>query len=213
MPEKDFYKILNVHPAATPGDIRKAYRQLAMKYHPDKNAGSQFAAKKFTEVQEAYETLKDAGKRAAYHFRQPGRHFRKDNPPLANSVQDVLESCITMQKKIDSQDPYRLDRDQLLYSLHEFLSDHNLHLLTLSGDYTIKLGITKLVVSIAQTLPPVEFDKISYKLLALPQTESEKKVFNRMIHHARFRSFLGRNTIWIALIAALLACLFINLLV
>ena len=64
--EKDFYKILGVSPDADAKDIKKAYYQLAKKYHPDTNKGDNKAQKKFQEVSEAYECLSDETKRKQY---------------------------------------------------------------------------------------------------------------------------------------------------
>lgn len=63
---KDFYKILGVDKNANSEDIKKSYRKLAMKYHPDKNQGDKQAEQKFKEITEAYEILSDDQKRAAY---------------------------------------------------------------------------------------------------------------------------------------------------
>lgn len=62
----DYYDTLGVSKSATDDEIKKAYRKLAMKYHPDKNKGDKKAEEKFKEINEAYETLKDAQKRTAY---------------------------------------------------------------------------------------------------------------------------------------------------
>jgi molecular chaperone DnaJ len=63
---KDYYQILGVHKEATETDIKKAYRKLAMQYHPDKNQGNKAAEEKFREIASAYEILGDPQKRAAY---------------------------------------------------------------------------------------------------------------------------------------------------
>jgi len=62
----NFYKVLGVDRKATPVDIKKAYRKLAKKYHPDKNQGDAAAEAKFKEVSEAYEVLSDSEKRKNY---------------------------------------------------------------------------------------------------------------------------------------------------
>jgi len=64
--EKDYYKTLEVAQNASPEDIRKAYRRLAKKYHPDRNKGSEAAEDKFKEVSEAYAVLGNAQKRKTY---------------------------------------------------------------------------------------------------------------------------------------------------
>ncbi len=66
MDYKDYYKILGVDKNATQEAIKKAYRKLAVKYHPDKNPDDKSAEDKFKDIAEAYEVLKDAEKRKRY---------------------------------------------------------------------------------------------------------------------------------------------------
>src|SRR5947209_4718833 len=66
MKKRDYYEVLGVSRGASPADIKKAYRRLARKLHPDVNPGDKTAQKKFQEIQEAYDVLKDAEKRRAY---------------------------------------------------------------------------------------------------------------------------------------------------
>lgn len=68
MAENDYYKILGVDKDASAEDIKKAYRKLAMKYHPDQNKDSPEAEAKFKELNEAYDVLKDPQKRNAYNL-------------------------------------------------------------------------------------------------------------------------------------------------
>ncbi len=63
---KDYYELLGVNRNATDADLKKAYRKLAHQYHPDKNPGDKAAEEKFKEINEAYEVLSDAQKRAYY---------------------------------------------------------------------------------------------------------------------------------------------------
>jgi len=64
--KRDFYEILGVAKTATPEEIKKAYRKLAIKYHPDKNPGNTEAEEKFKEISEAYEVLSNTEKREQY---------------------------------------------------------------------------------------------------------------------------------------------------
>src|ERR1700730_18212696 len=66
MAKRDYYELLEVTRTASDGELKAAYRKLAMKWHPDKNPGDKDCEHKFKEINEAYEVLKDEQKRAAY---------------------------------------------------------------------------------------------------------------------------------------------------
>src|SRR5712675_130641 len=66
MAKQDFYDILGVSRSANADELKRAYRKLAMQYHPDRNPGDQSAEHKFKDINEAYDVLKDEQKRAAY---------------------------------------------------------------------------------------------------------------------------------------------------
>jgi DnaJ-related protein SCJ1 len=64
--EEDYYKILELDKDATESEIKKAFRRLSVKYHPDKNPGDQEAAQKYLKVNKAYEALNDPEKKQLY---------------------------------------------------------------------------------------------------------------------------------------------------
>jgi len=64
--KKDFYEILGVTKSASADEIKKAYRKVAMQFHPDRNHGDKAAEEKFKEAAEAYEVLSDSDKKAQY---------------------------------------------------------------------------------------------------------------------------------------------------
>ena len=66
MAKRDYYEVLGVDRGADEATIKKAYRRIAMKFHPDRNPDDKDAEEKFKEATEAYEVLNDADKRAAY---------------------------------------------------------------------------------------------------------------------------------------------------
>lgn len=84
---KDYYYFLGVPKDATDEDIRKAYRKLSLKYHPDKNPGDAYFESRFREVQEAYDQLIDPDKRSFYdaNWGMVPVSVRTNNPPVIRS--------------------------------------------------------------------------------------------------------------------------------
>ncbi len=65
---KDYYRTLGLTPGVSAEEIKKAYRKLAMKYHPDRNRDNPKSEERLKEINEAYQILSDEGKRRAYDF-------------------------------------------------------------------------------------------------------------------------------------------------
>ena len=77
----DYYKILEVPENADISEIKKKYRKMVMKYHPDRNAGDEKTVKKFREITEAYEVLSNGEKRKEYDYKRENEnnHTKKKN--------------------------------------------------------------------------------------------------------------------------------------
>ena len=97
MAKQDFYEILGVSKSASADELKRAYRKLAMKYHPDRNAGDKTAEQKFKDLNEAYDVLKDDQKRAAYDrfghaaFEQGGGRGPGDFGFAAGGFADIFD--------------------------------------------------------------------------------------------------------------------------
>lgn len=92
----DFYQILGVARTATESEIQKAYRKLAMQYHPDRNPGDKEAEEKFKQVQEAYDTLHDPVKRGRYnggYHKSTTHNTTRTSGPFSNIWDSVFTNA------------------------------------------------------------------------------------------------------------------------
>ena len=123
----NFYKILGVAENATDADIKKAYRALAKQYHPDKNQGNADAEKRFKQIGEAYDVLKDPAKKQEYdrqlNFKRggAGRFTNKDRFDFTGSDFDIDEILQTLRRNQqharprDVEVPYQITLEDVLY--------------------------------------------------------------------------------------------------
>src|SRR4030095_4434316 len=90
--EIDYYEALGVAREASPEEIKKAYRQLALKWHPDKNPGDPAAEKKFKDIAESFEVLSDPERRQLYdRHGHAGLQARGFGQPGFSSVDDIFD--------------------------------------------------------------------------------------------------------------------------
>ena len=96
MAKRDYYEILAVERTVEIEEIKKSYRRLAIKYHPDKNPGDKAAEEKFKELGEAYEALSDPQKRAAYdqygHAAFDPAHARRAAVPADSTIRRIFSA-------------------------------------------------------------------------------------------------------------------------
>ena len=92
--KRDFYDVLGVSRESSPDDIKKAFRQLALQYHPDRNSGDKSAEDQFKEINEAYSVLSDPGKRQQYdrfgHAGPAGQGFGSSGDFSGFGVEDII---------------------------------------------------------------------------------------------------------------------------
>jgi len=100
MAKKDFYHVLGIERNASQEEIKKAYRKLALKYHPDRNPGNKDAEEQFKEAAEAYEVLSDPSKRQRYdqygHEGMRGTDFRPftDVNDIFSTFSDIFGGAV-----------------------------------------------------------------------------------------------------------------------
>lgn len=165
---KDYYTILEVTPVATLQEIKRSFRKLALKYHPDKNDGDQLSAARFVEIQEAYEILSDPKRREAYNYerwyvRYKGEGY--DNRPL--TPEELLAASSQLRDTVAGMNHFRLDYRSLSYSILKLLNQTNIGiLLQYRNDATIHRIIHNLV-QCSDALPLQQYFEIHDLLIQL----------------------------------------------
>ena len=140
MSSKDYYIILGLKPTASAEEIKRSYRRLALKYHPDKNPGDVIAEATFKEIVEAYEILSDAKKRNDYHYKRFYTYNYKYKEAARATPQSILKDAIKLRQLVERADPFRMNQDALLLQAEDVLNDTEK---SLSGSATELKAIVK----------------------------------------------------------------------
>jgi molecular chaperone DnaJ len=204
---KDYYKILNVKSSASPGEIKNAYRRLAMKYHPDRNAEDVLAAAVFTDIAEAYKVLSDAEARKQYNYTRYSTAEQEYKKP-AETIDVLINRIKQINKNIKASDPFRLNKDALLYSISQTLPADINQLLQTNNNMLTQL--LELICEAAKYLSSHQTKQLMEFLQPLYIKHSFlKQNLDEILHQQQKQERWEKNKIILAVIVAILLCIII----
>ncbi|MGC8750854.1 J domain-containing protein, partial [Hydrotalea sp.] len=123
---EDYYQILRVHPNASETTIRKAYRKLALQYHPDKTGNSEELNSYFKKINEAYKVLSNTEQRKQFHLQYYSLYQYE---PHINNSNEILIACKKLLKQIIQQGDH-INEEAVVLSIQSYiLNETNLHIL------------------------------------------------------------------------------------
>lgn len=165
---KDYYKILEVTPLATQQEIKKAFRQLALKYHPDKNEGDHLSEALFKEVQEAWEVLSDPKQREEYNYKRWfNRSIGEAFVERALTPAGILAECQRLKNYVTSMNIFQVDYDALSFHIRQLLSDSNIGILQQFNDASTNRAVNRTLLKAAEPLPLLYLQPIALLLVKL----------------------------------------------
>jgi molecular chaperone DnaJ len=209
---KDYYGILECSPMSTRDEIKRNYRRLAHLFHPDKNSGNAYAASRFHDIKEAYETLTQPSKKDAW------LQERWLNQVLNKSVGEtapltpyyILDKTLKLEKYLSTADEFRMDKFGMSKKLEDLLCDENISCLQQFNDADINRTIIIHILSSAVTLPLILLNNVTKKLniLAGDDIESRKNI-HLFIKTLEQKNQKERYTVPLILLATMIICLLI----
>ncbi len=210
MPYKDYYAILKIPSSATDLEIKKAYRKLALQFHPDKHKDTVSVTEKFLDIQEAYFILKDKTKRAAYHHQRNTLSQNKHFKTLAENVEEVLQESVQLNKEMAMLNPFRLDVDYVCFQIGNTLSSHHLYLMEATSDQKIRESFIENIMATLHLLPfnVAKSFIVTIKELAIHDVKTSEKI-NRFAFQLQWKYYWHKNKIYFALSMAVLLCVII----
>lgn len=152
MPVKDYYKLLKIAHSADLNTIKKAYRQLAMKYHPDKHGNDQSTHFYFQEIQEAYEVLSNSEKRENYHYQIWLEKAQGHELDTALSADQIIQLFIHTERTIHETDSFRRNNEQLTEILINLYSNTRLELIAETNDNSLETTTLHMAMQSASSL-------------------------------------------------------------
>lgn len=213
MHSKDYYKILELEIGASEQDIKKAYRQMAMKFHPDKNEGDRFAESRFKEVAEAYEVLSDPRRRSAYNQqRWYGKSTRQTTDVSPVTSHTILERCRALNKYMFTLEAFHINQPALNRYLVHLLSATTLNILLTENNIGNNQQIIKELLQAASPLPYKSIENITGLLRKIAGIDGQvTAVLDNYLREKKLSYNLKRYTPAFALLIALILCLLIYL--
>ncbi len=210
MAAKDLYTILQVPPTATMVEIKKAYRKLALQYHPDKNPNDEVAANRFLEIKKAYEVLRNTAKRQQYSY-ENWQEKRKQSPNFQTvTAQSILQRTIDLAAHVSSIDIFRMSHDALYMQVKEILSEKNIAILQHASNNTINKKMIETVLKILTPLPFRLIEKTEPMLVKIAFTDNEtiRSIHTYMKQKKRI-AFWEKYNLAIIIIVTILICVIV----
>ncbi len=205
---KDYYKILNVPTNADATQIRKAFRTLALKYHPDKTQGDKHKEALFREVQEAYDVLSNPKSREEYHYKRwYTRSIGKSFVQHPSTPGMILRETTRLSEYVATGTGMHVDYDLLSSRIRNILSAENIAILEQFNEYETNSRIVRLLLDSMATLPLRYVEPIATLLVRVAGSDNELIMeISNFQKKRNIDTWWEKHTAWIVAGISLLIC-------
>lgn len=208
--KKDFYKILGVSHNATAADIKRSFRKLALKYHPDKNNGNKLSEAHFKEIQEAYHVLTNEKKRSEYDktnfYHRYTTHVKDDRQQQAPATaQSIYQQVQELKRQVVMLDPYRMNKVAVYQQIQHLLSNQHLLILQQQHDNRTNKKVIEDILVCARFLPYVHVEKICFQLAAI--AGADNRLYQQIYafsKQARLQTYWNKYKLLAAIVAVII---------
>ncbi len=202
---KDFYAVLGVSPSASLHEIKMAYRNLVMKYHPDRSPGDHLAYSRFLQISEAWEVLQDPVKRKQYHDVYFYGHF-VPSEKIVNAV-SIITDCRKFQTILEQVDTLRISPRLLTEKARQVLSPAALQYLTKSSNEQTNEEITAILLKCCLYLPYPAVEIICKNLQTIQHVHAPALAQIGQVLRQKKRTQTWKHyEVWVYLALVLLFC-------
>lgn len=206
---KDYYSVLELTPSASLEEIKKAYRRLALVYHPDKNGNDPYAVAQFTEIKEAYETLTHPAKKDLYlqqrWYAQSIGQRRKQE--IITPV-TVLKQLLELDKYTSRLDVHRMDKEGLYQYLLSLLSDSTILTLNSFQEESVNKEIILTAIKTAHFLTLNNAKDLAERLKKIAEGNTAlTNTIDEFINREARNEYWEKRRVWIIIIIVIVLCL------
>lgn len=207
--KKNHYQVLHIFPGSSIAEIKKAYRKLALRFHPDKNPGDHEMAERFLEIIQAYEILTDPEKRTDYDRKQG---FPSPEEVASANPREIHRQSKVLRKYLDNLNLHSLDREALLFQMEKLLSERNIDLMVQSNDTLLMQDFFSEIMKMAKHLDFSHMTRLLDRLLLLTSQNQELSRELELMLSQKKNEYLARKYMPLfVLIITLLLCWMIYL--
>ncbi len=207
MPLKDYYAILKVPPGADAAVVKRAFRTLAMEYHPDKCNGNQLDEHYYREIQEAYLVLSDPQKKEEYLYQRWLEKLLGHALDHALRAEQILQLFIKADQYIAGTDHFRMDTIVLLNHLKELFSDDRMETLMVEGDVQIKTAALQMALRIAWRLDLTGVEWLYQQFgRILEEHPAEQLAWQRLLRKKQLEMKMKRLTMPLVFVLTMIIC-------